>query len=841
MPDLQSLEFSIKSRTDEAVSSIEKLSKAIDELSNKKSTAVTVLQDMVNAFKGFDGTKVTLVQKLGAAFQGMHFSKTNVRNTQDFVTAINSLTQGSVENWSKLGEVLQSMPKNLKVRAVAEKPQKVSTDTVKETVEEKTITPEIADSVEETQSILDRFSTSKAVAALQTMKGAVAELRKHLLGLAGATLKAVKPLALLPKTLGGQFATKVKQVTAGLGQLFNAMKRIALYRLLRTAIKEFTQGFEEGQKNLYNYSKAMGTEFAPSMDKLASASLYLKNSLAAMAAPIINAIVPAVRIAVNAIVTLLNYFNMLISALTGKGFTSIAKDVGSAWDAAEKGASGANKAAKELKRTILGFDELNVLNDQNKGGSGGGGGTGGGVDFSDMFEEVELPESIKDFADRVKEMLKAQDWESLGKFLGEKFNSLIDAANFGGLGEKVGTVVGGIISTAYNFFKTTDMNKLGKGVATFINDALKKINTKDFGKLLVRLKTVIYDVIIGAVTGVNWAQVGSKASDFVEGVFEEVTNWIKSYNWNQLGKDIGDDIASMIASIKWGDLAKGAWEFIKAAIGGLWSLWTGFLESIIWKLVVYAKDKWNIDLTKIFPQLKGIEPKVEDNTGTLVKDVKDNWNAKLIEEMPRFKELEPQVSQNQRTLTEQFREGWNRQNTDVPVRVTIGNAISGVVSAAQKAFGTPEFTGKLKIKVPKVTAIEWKSKSYNGNSISYPDKWTMEYAARGAILNGATLLNSHLVAGEAGREAILPLERNTGWMDDIAERVSAGDEDNYGSTYRALADFYRLYMQSTMNNIATDARRQADKDENVTITADSITAALAQQNVRAGRTIVAVG
>ena len=29
-------------------------------------------------------------------------------------------------------------------------------------------------------------------------------------------------------------------------------------------------------------------------------------------------------------------------------------------------------------------------------------------------------------------------------------------------------------------------------------------------------------------------------------------------------------------------------------------------------------------------------------------------------------------------------------------------------------------------------------------------------------------------AGEAGREAILPLERNTGWMDTLAEKIGGG-------------------------------------------------------------------
>lgn len=45
----------------------------------------------------------------------------------------------------------------------------------------------------------------------------------------------------------------------------------------------------------------------------------------------------------------------------------------------------------------------------------------------------------------------------------------------------------------------------------------------------------------------------------------------------------------------------------------------------------------------------------------------------------------------------------------------------------------------------------------------------IEWYAKGGIVNGATLIG----AGEAGTEAIVPLERNTGWIDMIADRLGA--------------------------------------------------------------------
>lgn len=48
---------------------------------------------------------------------------------------------------------------------------------------------------------------------------------------------------------------------------------------------------------------------------------------------------------------------------------------------------------------------------------------------------------------------------------------------------------------------------------------------------------------------------------------------------------------------------------------------------------------------------------------------------------------------------------------------------------------------------------------------------SVTWGAKGGILDGATLIG----AGEAGKEALLPLERNTEWMDTLADKVNGGN------------------------------------------------------------------
>ena len=54
--------------------------------------------------------------------------------------------------------------------------------------------------------------------------------------------------------------------------------------------------------------------------------------------------------------------------------------------------------------------------------------------------------------------------------------------------------------------------------------------------------------------------------------------------------------------------------------------------------------------------------------------------------------------------------------------------------------------------------------------------------ANGGITTGATLAE----IGEAGREAVLPLEQNTGWMDTLAEKIAERMPETGGSIDASL-------------------------------------------------------
>lgn len=196
-----------------------------------------------------------------------------------------------------------------------------------------------------------------------------------------------------PKTKISVNSKDVDKATDKVGkltQILNSLKRIAMYRMVRTAIRGITDAFSTGIKNLYEYSRIAGTDFKNAMDSMATSALYAKNSIGAMLAPVLEALAPVVEWLTDLFVGLVNVINQFFAVLTGKStYTRAIRD-------AKEYSDATNDAAKSVKKFLLGIDELNIFNANESG-------AGGGADYSEMFEEVPITDDIvqrmKDIAD----------------------------------------------------------------------------------------------------------------------------------------------------------------------------------------------------------------------------------------------------------------------------------------------------------------------------------------------------------------------------------------------------------------------------------------------------------
>lgn len=455
----------------------------------------------------------------------------------------------------------------------------------------------------------------QALGSLRTM---YSEFKKSggVLGAFGRTIKAVATtlgsklaagMKQVTSSLGNAFTSKVHNATSALGSFLSSIKRIALYRMIRFAMSQLTQCFKDGINNLYNYSALMGGTFANSMNSLATNAQYLKNSMGAMAAPLINALAPAIDFVIGKVVALFNILNQLFARLTGSKTYTAAKKVAATYGGAAKDAAGtaskaAKKAADEIKRYTLGFDELNILGDKNKDSSGGGGGGGGGAstpDYGSMFEELPIDNSISEFADKLKEAFEAGDWKELGTILGNKFNEIVDSIDWAGFGKKVGYGINGAVQTAYWFLKTADFKNLGNHVAEFLNSALSEIDFTFVGRLLVRGFTAGLDFLRGALGGLNWKLVGKSVGDAFRGAFDEMQEWIAGIDWSGAAHALWQNTKDCIAGIDFASLAQSFFKLLGTAMGAAVSF-IATIVSDIWKDITgyFQKYLTNDDGTK---------------------------------------------------------------------------------------------------------------------------------------------------------------------------------------------------------------------------------------------------
>lgn len=294
----------------------------------------------------------------------------------------------------------------------------------------------------------------------------------------------VKSLAdAIKEDLSGVFVNglnPIKRFADAIGKMLKPVGRIAVYRAIRAGIKAIADAARDGTNNLVKYSAAMNSMDAASanatMSEYASTLLQVKNSVGAALMPALTALLPVINAISSAFITAVNAINMFLQALSGKSTFTKAKKNTVDYAKSLKSASG---AAKELQKTLLGFDEINRLNDESKGGGGGA----YGVDPSDMFEESAISEKAKKFAEGTQKIL-------------EKIQEFFDSV-YGMFLTSLGLFVTGVILVCSGVNLPLGLALIGAGAYLFATEVATK-----WDELADDIKESIMQVmLIGAELG----------------------------------------------------------------------------------------------------------------------------------------------------------------------------------------------------------------------------------------------------------------------------------------------------------------------------------------------------
>lgn len=322
--------------------------------------------------------------------------------------------------------------------------------------------------------------------------------------------------------------------TKGLTEPFkNGLKNVLKYafgiRTLFILVNKLRTALVEGMRNLAKYDSTTNG----SLSTLTSSLTQLKNALAVAFAPILNYVAPALNTLIQAAVTAANAVGQLFSALTGKSYTVQATKVNNNYadslDNSTSSANDATKANEELKRSLMGFDEINKLDDDSTSSSGSSGGSSGGSGGTG-FETVEVDSGISNIADQIKEAWEKADFTDLGEMVGQKLN---DALN----------------KIEWTDIKKTS-KKIAKSIATFLN---------------------------GFIEETDWSLVGNTIGEGIETALDFANTFIEEFDWVKFGQSIGE----MLGGIDWSGVVSGAFKLAGGVAGAITAtLWGVFKDAI---------------------------------------------------------------------------------------------------------------------------------------------------------------------------------------------------------------------------------------------------------------------
>lgn len=488
-----------------------------------------------------------------------------------------------------------------------------------------------APALQKLQNALEKLSPKLAQNGMKQLKSSMKSLIRTVEKLSMKLLKlsASSVAGGIRKISSGIFSIhkSANKSTSSLGTMTKAIRTLLKYtigiRSFYVLMNKLRSAVVDGFKNLAQYSGTTNN----SISMLMSALTQLKNALATAFNPILTAAAPALTKFINLLSQAFTYIGMFFGALTGqKTFTkavAVQQDYAASLD---KTADSAKKAAKALEGYLSPIDEINNYDDGSDSSSTDG--TGGGytgLTPDQMFEEVPIKNSIRGIADKIRKLIKQENWEGLGKFMAQcinkglkhvydaiswkkvgpkitefcdaftgTFNSLTDNIDWDLLGRTIGA---GITTLIKSFNRLTDpgtginFERLGSGISQGLRGMINEIPWREFGNALgnkfmiawrmfdgfvqdmarkndagitgwQELGNAVAEALNGMSDKVNFSDIADSLATGINGVFESLAQFTKDFDWDEVAENIGNGIATFIKDFKWKENGEALRDFL---------------------------------------------------------------------------------------------------------------------------------------------------------------------------------------------------------------------------------------------------------------------------------------
>lgn len=438
----------------------------------------------------------------------------------------------------------------------------------------------------------------------------------------------------------------------------------------------------------------------------------LSSSMGNVLAPAIGIVTSAFSYLMPYVVGISNAIGQLMAALTGKGWSAAAAGAGKT--AAATG--GAAKAQKELNRQLMSFDQINRMESQKNTGSDGGGGAGSAL------EEIvgKTPAWMERFKSTFTELFSSSEFQS---------------ANIGGK-------VGQILQTGLDWLGSEGINFDWRGVGTKLRENFDSFMGSGWVESLFHSLGIYlggFADMVAGILGPQWEEL--KAAYQEQGIIGAI-----GYILGLTAGLVGNGISGLFESIL-SPIFSGLADYFREH--GNYSV-AGFFQGIAdWMTNAgqWIRENFTDPIVNWIKNLFGIHSpstvfaEIGENCMGGLSNGFTNGMSSVLEKLTDLKDRVFGISD---TLKNAFSFEWRMPSLRLPHIIVNWDPVDSVLA---QFFGVTAF--------PRLS-VSW--------------------FAKGGILDGAQIFgrigSTLLGGGEQGREAILPLDTNTGWMDDIAQRIA---------------------------------------------------------------------
>ena len=525
-----------------------------------------------------------------------------------------------------------------------------------------------------------------------------------------------------------------------------------------------------GIRSAYNAVRMAATEYLSTNEQLKGQIDTLKVGFGQVLGPAIEWLVKLLMQAVSAV-------NTFVYALTGINYVAKANEA-----ALKK----QGKAAKEANAQLAGFDEMNKLSDSSSSSSSPVGNLDATIG------------DISGFMEQLKNQILAGDWYGAGSTIGETLMDGMYNIDWSNLGSKIGEILSGAVSFALGLALSIDplvlLSSAAELLAGFLDGVTKTIQGMDWQKvgrdivdLFVKgliasmILTNPFYTLIALIFTPEGNKLTSSASELVGSIIGALLSAIvgAAKRIGEIGTEIWNTIKTHFDKyVDWEgtpeEIVEGLFNGIVDAIKGVgnWiynNIWIPFRDGFKKAFDINSPSKKMENFGGYI--IDGLYNGITGGIAKIKKACTDTWKAIKEKFSGVGTWFETTFKNAWQKVKDVFSKGGKIFNgIKEGIASTFKTIVNGLIDGINKIIKTPfKAINDMLNTVRSVSVLGVKpfKDLWDKNPLTIPQ---IPKLAVGGIVNRPGR-GVPAIIGEAGAEAVLPLENNTEWMDVLADKI----------------------------------------------------------------------